>query len=64
MRNKLINWEKENGFTGRFVARRIGISDSAWSKIKQGKQQPTLENVRRLKAVFGIENVLDLFKEE
>lgn len=64
MRLKLIMWEKERGFTGRYVAQKIGVSDSAWSKIKQGKQTPTLEQAEKLKKEFSIEDVFSLLKED
>lgn len=64
MRVKLIEWEKAHGFKSKYVAEKIGVSDSTWSKIKQGKQKPTFEQAERLKEVFGIKNVFDLLKEE
>lgn len=64
MRLKLIMWEKANGYKGTFIAQKLGISNSAWSKIKQGKQNPTLEQIEKLRTEFGLENVLDLLKEE
>lgn len=63
MRWKLIRWEKENGYTGRHIARKIGVSDSAWCKIKQGKQEPTLQQAERLKNEFFIEDIFDLLRE-
>lgn len=64
MRMRLIMWEKEHGFTGRFVARKIGVSDSTWSKIKLGKQDPTLGQIEKLRTEFGLDNVLDLLRED
>ena len=64
MRKKLILWEKENGYTGRHVARKIGVSDSAWSKIKQGKQNPTLRQAERLQKEFLIDDIFELLKGE
>lgn len=64
MRKKLILWEKENGYTGRHVARKIGISDSAWSKIKQGKQNPTLRQAEMLQKEFLIDDIFELLKGE
>ena len=64
MRRKLILWEREHGYTGRHVARKIGIADSAWSKIKRGKQTPTLRQVERLRKEFLIDDVFELLKEE
>lgn len=64
MRLKLIAWERENGLKGSFIADKIGVSDSTWSKIKSGKQNPTIEQIDKLREVFGLENILDLLKEE
>lgn len=63
MRLKLILWEKEHGYTGRYVARKIGVSDSTWSKIKNGTQTPTLHQAERLQKEFIIDDVFDLLKE-
>lgn len=63
MRQKLIDWEKEHGYKSKFVAEKIGVSDSTWSKIKQGKQKPTLEQAQKLKDEFGIEDVFELLEE-
>lgn len=63
MRLKLILWEKEHGYTGRHVARKIGVSDSAWSKIKKGTQTPTLRQAERLQKEFIIDDVFELLRE-
>lgn len=64
MRKRLIIWEKENGYTGRYIANKIGISDSAWSKIKKGRQTPTLDQAERLKKEFSIDDIFELLKGE
>ena len=64
MRLGLIMWEKEPGLKGKYVAEKIGLSQSSWSKIKLGKQNPTLEQIEKLRSEFGLENVLDLLKED
>lgn len=63
MRTNLIIWEKDHGYTGRYIARKIGVSDSTWSKIKRGQQTPTLKQAERLKKEFFIEDVFELLKE-
>lgn len=63
MRIGLIMWEKKSGLKGKFIAEKIGVSDSAWSRIKNGKQTPTLEQIEKLRSEFGLENILDLLKE-
>lgn len=64
MRLKLIMWEKTHGLKGTFIAKKIGISPSTWSKIKLGKQDPSYKQIEALRKEFGLENVLDLLKEE
>ena len=61
MRLKLVMWEKTHGFKANYVAEKIGISPSAWSKIKAGKQNPTPEQIEMFRNEFGVENALDLF---
>lgn len=63
MRIRLIVWEKENGFKGKDVAKAIGVSESTWSKIKMGKQEPTHAQIERLRSAYNLDNVLDLLKE-
>lgn len=55
MRSRLIEWERANGYKARYVAEKLGISDSAYSKIKRGEQQPTIEMVSKLHSEFGVE---------
>ena len=62
MRYRLIEWEEEHGYTGKYIAERLGISAPTWCMIKNGKQNPTFMQVMRFKEVFGVEEVLDLFK--
>lgn len=64
MLTNLINWEKENGYKARFVAEKLGITESAYSKIKLGKQKPTLEIAYKFQEVFGVDNVLELLTKE
>lgn len=64
MRLKLIMWEKSNGYTGKFVADKLGILESTWSKIKTGKQNPTFEQMEKMQTEFNIKDVLDLFEED
>lgn len=64
MRWGIIKWEKQNGLKGKYVAERIGISDVQWSKIKSGKQRPTYDQIMKLKEEFGLENILELLKED
>lgn len=61
MRYRLIKWEDEHGYTGRYIADKLGISAPTWCMIKNGKQNPTFKQVMRFKDVFDVDDVLDLF---
>lgn len=63
MLNNLIKWEKENGYKATFIAEKLGITDSQYSKIKLGKQKPTIEIAEKLEKVFGIDDVFELLKK-
>jgi len=65
MRINLLLWEEKNGFKGSFVAKKIGVSDTTWSQIKNDRQNPTFKQLMTFKDVFGQEldmDVLELFK--
>lgn len=64
MLTNLIKWEKENGYKACFIAQKLGITESAYSKIKLGKQKPTIEIAYRFQEVFGVDNVLELLTKE
>lgn len=65
MRINLLLWEEKNGFKGSFVAKKIGVSNTTWSQIKNDRQNPTFKQLMTFKDVFGQEldmDVLELFK--
>ena len=65
MRVNLLLWEEKNGFKGSFVAKKIGVSNTTWSQIKNDRQNPTFKQLMTFKDVFGQEldmDVLELFK--
>jgi transcriptional regulator with XRE-family HTH domain len=59
---KLINWEKENGYKAKYVAEKLGLSETQYSRIKQGHTKPSIEVAEKLEKVFKIRNVYDLLK--
>lgn len=63
MLKNLITWQNENGLTGKFVASKLGLTQSQYSKIKLGQQKPTVEMAERLAKEFNIENVYILLKK-
>lgn len=64
MRLNLIMWEKKNNLKGKDIAQKLGISETTYSLIRNGKTMPSLELAYRFQEVFGIENVLELLKKE
>ena len=65
-RTNLINWQKERGLTSKFIANKLGITETTYSLIKNGKTTPTLDLAYKFSELFGVDNVLELFeiKEE
>lgn len=64
MLTNLIQWEKENGYKAKYVAEKLGITESTYSKIKLGKQKPTIEIAYKFQEVFGVDNVYELLTKE
>lgn len=63
-RLNLIKWEKENGYKSKYVAKKLGISETSYSLMKNGKTTPTIDLLYKFDAIYGPDiNVLELFKE-
>ena len=62
--NRLIEWEKANGYKAKYVAKKLGLSASQYSQMKLGKIKPSIKVAERLKAEFNVEDVFELLKEE
>lgn len=64
----LILWEKENGFKAKYVAEKLELTESSYSRMKSGKQTITTDLVFKFNAEFGhtVEdgNVLKLFEKK
>lgn len=63
MRLNLIMWEKKNNYKAKEVADLLGISETTYSLIKNGKTTPSLDLAYKFNEVFGVDNVLELFKK-
>lgn len=64
MLDNLIKWEKENGFKAKYVAEKLGLTESQYSKLKSGKLKPSIEVAYLLHKEFGIDDVfIYLIKE-
>lgn len=63
MLKNLIEWERKNGYKAVYVAKRLGLTEAQYSKIKNGKQKPPLDMAYRLAVEFKIENPLNLLKD-
>ena len=64
MRLNLIMWEKQNNYKAKDVAKKLGISETTYSLIKNGKTMPSLELAYKFQEVFGIDDVLELLRKE
>lgn len=64
MRLNLIMWEKKNNFKAKDVAKKLGISETTYSLIKNGKTMPSLELAYKFQEAFEIDDVLELLRKE
>lgn len=62
MLKNLIKWEFAHGYKAKFVAAKVGLDESQYSKLKAGKLKPSLEVAQKFQSEFNIDNVYDLLK--
>ncbi len=62
MLNNLIAWEIANGYKSKYVAKRLGLTDAQYSRIKHGYQKPPLEVAERFIKEFAVDDVFTLLK--
>lgn len=61
-RINLIKWQIENGYKSKYIAEKLGITETTYSMIRNGKTTPSLELAYKFQEIFGIDNVLELLK--
>jgi len=64
VRLKLIMWEKQNNLKAKEVAKKLGVSETTYSLIRNGKTMPSLEFAYKFQEIFGVDNVLELLEKE
>lgn len=57
-------WEKKNNFKAKDVAKKLGISETTYSLIKNGKTMPSLELAYKFVEIFNVDDALELLKKE
>ena len=57
-------WEKQNNLKAKEVAKKLGISETTYSLIKNGKTMPSLEIAYKFNEIFGVDDVLELLRKE
>jgi len=62
MLDNLIEWEKQHGYKSKYVADKLGLTPSQYSKVKHGTRKPTVEMVEKLKKEFGVKDPIKLLK--
>lgn len=63
MRLNLMLWEKQNHYKAKDVAKKLGITETTYSLIKNGKTMPSLELAYKFQELFGVDDVLELLKK-
>lgn len=61
-RTNLIKWQAENGYKSKYIAEKLGITETTYSLIRNGKSMPSLELAYKFQEIFRIDNVLELLK--
>lgn len=64
MRLNLIIWEKQNNLKAKEVAEKLGVSETTYSLIRNGKTTPSLELAYKFQEIFGIDDVLELLRKQ
>ncbi|MEK4924091.1 helix-turn-helix transcriptional regulator [Cytobacillus sp. FSL R5-0569] len=62
MENKLGKWHKEHGVSQAFIARKVGITESTYSKIVKGETLPYVQNAIKIARALNT-TVEDLWGE-
>lgn len=63
MLKNLIIWEKDHGYKAKFIADKLGISESMYSKIKKGTVKPSVDMAMKLEKEFNVD-ALELLKND
>ena len=61
-RKKLIFWRIEKGLKQVDVARKLGISNSYYSNLENGRATPSYSLLMKFKDTFEINYIMELFK--
>lgn len=62
MRLNLIMWERQNNLKAKEVAEKLGMSETSYSLMKNGKTTPSIEIAYKFNEIFGVDDVLELLK--
>lgn len=61
-RKQLIFWRIENGLKQVDIINKLGISSGYYSNLERGRVDPSFSLLTRFKEIFGINDVIELFK--
>ena len=58
----LIKFRIDLGLNSKEMAKKLNLSQTAYSNLENGKKKPTIELAFTIQEVFGVDNVLELFE--
>lgn len=64
MLTNLIEWEKSTGLKAQYIAGKLGLTPSQYSKIKHGTNKPTVDMADKLKKEFNVTDPIELLKNQ
>ena len=62
--DKLIEWENRSGYKAKYIAKKLGLSEPQYSKLKRGKIKPTIEVAYLLHQEFKVDDAITLLRKE
>lgn len=63
-KNKLEELRRINFLSQREVAEKLGVTQNFYSLVERGEKGLTLENAKKLKVIFHVDYIDDLFDQE
>lgn len=63
-KNKLEELRRINFLSQREVAEKLGVTQNFYSLVERGEKGLTLENAKKLKVIFHVDYLDDLFDQE
>ena len=62
-RKNLMKFRIDMGYKSKDMAEKLGITNTKYSNIENGKVEPSLEFIYKFQEIFDVEDALELFRK-